>query len=280
MSTKTKQCAIDATLNLARVALPAFEASPLGEPWAAFDAEAARAVADVKARAREALFPSEIRPVDPEVFAAFEFLEEDADLSSYVSHLADVHARAVSTYPELAAFVRSPAVLARVRRVAASLAQRQMRTSEDVGRELVEALSKAVAGQLAGTEEFEPAATVLATDVPAMEARLDAARARHEQYARAEIERIEAEKAEADEALAAEERRLRDDLIQFFGARGSRPFSVGARIFSGLGIAAIAAGEAARDIVDQEFGSAPLDALRMLKLETEAAEAVSGHQAS
>lgn len=53
MTTKTKATELEANRDAALAAIPLLEAVPLGQPWAAADAEASRAVAEVEARARE-----------------------------------------------------------------------------------------------------------------------------------------------------------------------------------------------------------------------------------
>lgn len=274
MTTKTNSTELAANRDAALAAIPLLEAVPLGQPWAAADAEASRAIAEVTARARECMFPSEIRLVDPEVFAAFEFLEADTPAPEYAGCLADVHARSLETFPELAAFIRSSAVGRRVQRVGAALATRAGRR-DDVGETYVIQLQRSIAPQLVGLAEFEPAATILAVDVPAMETRLDAARHRHEEHTRSEVERLEAERVAADEALAAVDRERRSALSSFFAARAARTFFVNGQTFTGAGVAAIVRGEAARDVVQLELGSAPIDLIESLRAETEAAEAVA-----
>ena len=254
-------------------ALGGLDSLALGESFAAADAHASAALSELKARARQDVFPPAIGPVAPAVLAAFDFLEGDADPSAYGDFLADVHALSLDSYPDLSALIRSVAVVRRLQNVARSRAVTAGRPADDVATATLDRFHRTIASHLEGRPEFEPAATMIAVDIPALEARLEAARARHEAHARSEVERLTREKAEADQAVADAERARRADVAAFFATRPST-FNLRGRLYSGAGLASIARGEAARDVVDQYLGTEPLEALERLRLETEAVEAV------
>jgi hypothetical protein len=63
-----------------------------------------------------------------------------------------------------------------------------------------------VASDLRGRSEFEPAATVIADTLPALQQRIAAAEGTHKAHAAAELARLEAERHQAEQALVDQRR--------------------------------------------------------------------------
>lgn len=270
--------AIREALHQAEAAVAAHEAVPMGDAWADQDQAAETAIDELGRLARPEVFTTEIHRFDQAVFSAFDLLERSLaeTQSGYAAGVIDAHARSALTYPEFAAFLRSPMVMARVHAAVDATDMRQYgrRSSAAAAlRELVEPVERAMASHLLAGDD-NPAAVVLAEELPSLSARLAASRQAREEFARAEVERATAEHIVADEVTASAERDLRRELATFFSGRASRVFNLrSGYVLSGAGAAAIAAGESARDAIDQMFVSAPLAELEQLRVETEAAEA-------
>lgn len=168
-------------------AIEALEALDLGAPWGAADALAAQALGELATRAALVCFPTEVTPAGADVVADFTFSTANARKQNFAEGLVALHHRAMRTYPALAALLRGPAVRDQV---------------AEVGN--VAEYEAAIAAQLVGVPEFEPWAGILAQEVPALMARLTAAREHHQAHAAAEIERAAREQAEADAVLERE----------------------------------------------------------------------------
>lgn len=258
--------------------LEPFERAPDGHAWSELDAHASAAIEALKGAARDALFPGQITPVDPAVIAAFEFIQSAHPFQTFEALVVDVHARSLNAFPALAAFARSAMVRQRALAIVGMARHRGGAASNGAADEkALTSLESTIAGHLIGSDEHEPAASLLAVDVPVLVARLAAARQRHEDFARSEAERLTAELQAAEKAIADAEASRRQELRQFFAARGSRVFNLSnGRAATGAALAHGADGGAVRDIIGDAFNLASISELDRLRLETEAAEAAVG----
>lgn len=153
-----------------------FEAVDVGQPYADAEQPAARHVAALADAAAAVLFPAFVSAT-ADVLAAFAFHEASFERSQYGLRAAALHAACRELQPTLAAFLRSDVVFGRVRAAALTTAP-----SADLAARADQAVAdyrRALAGQLIGVAGFEPAASVLAVCVPALQARLAACRQRH-----------------------------------------------------------------------------------------------------
>jgi hypothetical protein len=253
-------------IQTADAAVDTFEALPLGQPFESAWREATTAVDALTQTAHRALFP----PIGPaktvDAIAAFKFAEELFERARYGDRVVDLHHACRPAHPELAAFLRSELVAARI--VAAGA---------DGGPAAVDRARLAIAGQLVGDVAFEPHAHVYAVVAPALAARVLAARARHTEHAAAELARIEREARAAADAIAAADRAEREQLAAYFSQHHGRPFVVGGHVVSGQALAAITRGAGGRDH-DGAFVTFAIAELREARVRTEAADAaIHGH---
>lgn len=195
----------------------AVEALALGEVWAPPLAAAGAAVAADRATAAEALFAPELMAA-ADAYAAFQFYAGRIGPARYGTQLATLHQRALASFPDLARLLRSADIVEDVGAAAAGLAHpmTELETHAAAGARAAAAArceyERAIAHQLADIPKHELAAEARALLVAEdLAARLAAARARHEAYAAAELERVDAEQQAAARAIAAESaRRVRE----------------------------------------------------------------------
>lgn len=256
-------------------AVSLLENLPLGDASAPAEAMALASAAEIAGHARAKVFPAAIARVDP---VALQVADRYLDFANRAAEaVADVHQRSVESFPELAALVRTDIIMARVR---ADLERRALASGYRADHESVNSglatLEATLAGQLRGRPEFEPAASVLADDVPAWRRRIQASRERREQFARAEVERLTADREAAAIAVQRAEIDRRNDHQAFFAARASRVFNLpNGVVAEGQAVAALVRGSMAYDVQGQCIAATlSLAAADQLRLETEAAEAV------
>jgi hypothetical protein len=175
----------------AETALQALEALPLDAPYARALAAADAALAALQDRARDQLFPPRLEPADPGTLLDFQILTADVLPRSAPADLAARHAEA---YPALQGLIRG---IRGQRLLRAALAASTASLAEGLA-----AFEQAVAGQLVGQAAHEPAASLLAHELPAGWARAAAARTAHEAHAQQETARRAAERDEAARVLA------------------------------------------------------------------------------
>lgn len=179
----------------------ALEATPLGEPWrAALDA-ATSAVASLRAGAVTTVFPTEIQPMSADTVALYaEFIRRPAPMR-FGEEASGFHARAVSSHPELARAFRSREAIADVETAASQVAVPAShleahgvavaRTAAEARKRYEVAICVAIAN--VNRHELGDAARAV-LEAEALIVRIDVARQRHEEHARAELARVEAER--------------------------------------------------------------------------------------
>ncbi|HEX7126649.1 MAG TPA: hypothetical protein VF406_12910 [Thermodesulfobacteriota bacterium] len=208
----------------AEAAVAKLEALGENEPFAEPLAAAERAVAALEVPARASLFPEQLEPVDAGVLADWQDLRGDLHRLRIAESLAELHGHA---FPELQRVIRGPRGQDLVRRAAWAASGALGREPEAVVAEQLATFTRLVAGQLVGQAEHEPWATILGATVPALRARLLAARTALEQRAAAAAERLRQEEAEAERVLAeatVERRRALAERLERMPA--SRLFTV------------------------------------------------------
>jgi len=157
-------------------AVAALEQLPLGVPHAVAEERAREAVMDVRSPALQRLFPEmpTQRAGLADVISAFGFYEQQFAPAKYWQHVADLHRKAIDTYPELAAFIRSGMVSERVLFIANGQAATVGRAPSEFADEIHKRLRHAIAEQLRGAEPHEPYASIIG-EAAAWGARIDAA---------------------------------------------------------------------------------------------------------
>lgn len=236
-----------AKLNVAaEAALEAAEGLAAGGAFAAPCDAAEAAIRALAAPARAVLFPPFTRGT-ADLVASFNFVSMTWERSQFAVRVVDLHARCLDVDPALAAFLRGGAVADRVRWFAAEQSGRVGRQAADVAGEAIDAYELGIARQLVGCAQCEPAATVLAADVPTQRARLATCRARHEAHARQEIARLDSEQRAAEAAIVEAERVEREELAQFFAGRAGLAHVVRGTVISGTALASIARRSGGRD---------------------------------
>lgn len=198
----------DCTSAAERVA--EIERLPLGDPSApALMTEAAQAIAAERIAAELRCFPPDLTPVSADAIAAYTMLTERIGSTAvrYGERLADLHRRAVTSHPELAALCRSPEAIDDVAAAAGSLAvpehhrETHATAAARAGAAATARYRLDIASHLAAApgDALGDAARVL-LDCPTLAGRLDAARARHEEHVRLDRERLAAEQQAAAQA--------------------------------------------------------------------------------
>jgi hypothetical protein len=255
----------------AQAAVQTFEGLALGQPYASLADAAGAAVGALAAGARTALFPA-IVPMTADSVTAFTFHEESFTRSGYASHAANLHQQCLAVMPSLASFLRSGPVCARVAAAAVASAPAVSGTQADVAARAVEGYQRTIAGQLVGIPEFEPAASILAVTGPALQARIETCRARHEAHVKAELDRIEGEKNIAAEVVKAAEVQQREELAAYFAARHGKAFSIRGNILSAQALAAILRHEGGRNFDGDFVTGLTLEELQALRVREEAGD--------
>ncbi|MEO9184077.1 MAG: hypothetical protein ABI467_11340 [Kofleriaceae bacterium] len=187
----------------AESAVAAVETLELGSPWAELAAAAAAGIAADRAAAVAKLFPLELAPVTGDTIAQYAALTSRLGAAGYAAGLASYHARSIEAHPELAAALRSQEALADVEAAATHFATPERHEPHAVAGARAAAVARRqyetmIAAQLVAVEghPLAPSARAL-LECDALQARLVAARSRHEEHARAELERAEADRLAA-----------------------------------------------------------------------------------
>ena len=261
----------DTGTTAAEEAVSAFDALVLGQPFAAEADAATEAVGTLRAAATAALFPA-IVSASADTIALYEFATATFSRQNFGAELAGLHQQALAGAPALAKFLRSGLVTSRVKSAAASTAPASSTPIAVAEDEAVDRYRQAIASQLVGIPEYEPAASVLSVVVPALEARIAACRVKHQQHVAGELQRIEAETRQAAETIAAAEKQQREELATFFMAKHGRPFVVRGGVLSGAALAQAARRSGVRD-QDGYFLQISLAELQALRVREEAGDA-------
>lgn len=257
---------MNTTIHNATVAVEALDAVAPGQPFDDPARAAASGVSTMEAEAAAAIFKPGVEPIDPAVAAAVTFAIDDAPLGRFGAYLADLHAVAT---PDVAAFLRSALVIARVRSVAAS------QSTDEITSAAVEQYQRAVAAQLVDDPILGPAARIFAVEAPELQARIDAAVAAHRRHRETEIERIEREQREDAEVETRAAAAEREELAAFFKTRHGLTYTVSNRTLVATAIAALLLGNRAYDVFGEVVETVSFHEVRLLRRKTEAAEAVT-----
>jgi hypothetical protein len=206
-------------------AVEAFEALPLGEPWAAAHATAVKAIDELIARSHARLFPPDVPDVPPEAFAHFSFMTGHFGVGrARIDQQIAFHAQMVRAGRyDLAALARSRPQLDIVSRAATlNMDPASKAVALDAA---ASKFHRACAGHLAATDH-DPADAArallhgfdLAARAIAEETRREAHAA--DVLARAEADRREAERVRVQEldavylAAQADTERLKSETVQ------------------------------------------------------------------
>jgi hypothetical protein len=195
--TTPRDRAPDPLLTAADRAVAALELLAPGSPFAEPLAAAAAALAALRAAAVALLFPDQLEPASAETLLDLDRLTGPVRFETAAAELAALHGQA---YPALALAIRGPRGRHVLQTALGIYAGRILRP--EAVTEGLAVFERAVAAQLVGQAEHEPAASLLAHELPALQARLDTARAAHEAHARAEADRLQREHEEAARVLA------------------------------------------------------------------------------
>jgi len=261
---------LDTGTTAAQEAVLSFEAVVLGQPYAVDGDAASEAVGSLKAASTAALFPA-IVSASADTIALYEFATATFSRQNFGAELAGLHQQALAGAPALAKFLRSGLVTSRVKSAAASTAPASSTPIAVAEDEAVDRYRQAIASQLVGIPEYEPAASVLSVVVPALEARIAACRVKHQQHVAGELQRIEAETRQAAETIAAAEKQQREELATFFMAKHGRGFAIHGEIFSGAALSRAAKRIGVQDN-DGYFVPFKLEELQALRVREEAAD--------
>ena len=198
----------------------AFEAQP---DSAELEREATSAIEELRQEAVSHIFPTTIVPAGADLVADYAWHTELVPSGAVGDEVAAIHGRCIETHPKLAAFLRSPGVVSRVRASAARRSVALARPAAEVSAEGVRAYQRTIASQLYARGDLEPWTGTLAVGIPELEARIHDAHELHE--AAADEKRVELEAAELAE------------LISFYRAHPRHAFVVGRSSYGGHGIA-------------------------------------------
>jgi hypothetical protein len=179
--------------------IAALENLTLGEPWAGLLATAESALAAARAEAEAEVFPTTLAPTTADAIAEYTWRTSRLPAAGYGTSLAQIHRRAVVDHPELARLLRSQDALDDVGAAAAQLAYPGPGETHAVAGARAAAIAcaeykLAIGRHVAETETgAAPAARALVAVADDLAIRLAAAKARHQEHARAEIERADLE---------------------------------------------------------------------------------------
>jgi hypothetical protein len=207
--------------------MSAAEAIAIGEPFGAALNGAARTIAALETAAHPALFPRFVNAT-ADTLALLDFHEGGWLRPHYAESAAELHRACLDEAPQLAAMLRSAVVIDRL-----VDCHPERPDAEDLYR-------RAIAEQLVGRDDFEPYASVIAVDVPALHKRIEVCRQRHDAHQHAEFDRVRRARQEEADAIAAETQRRRDEVARFFLGRNDWKFIVRGSTFSGGTLASAA----------------------------------------
>lgn len=176
--------------------------------------QAAReAVATDLETAEAALFPDELRPQSADVFAAIRHHSERWNAGpAYQAGLLDLHAKSLTTWPELADALRANDMVEDVAQAAAALASRTQRDETEVAAESRRSCRAALAAQLAKAKhELGPKARSYLEALD-LERRTTAAANKHQTHIKTTLN------AAADLRRHAEERRIQESNLTLSAA--------------------------------------------------------------
>jgi hypothetical protein len=258
----------------AQRAVDRLRAVPLGERFSDALDGAMTAVAVALEACHDTIFPNEIRPVSAESVKIYDLaLAGPLRIDEIVGRLILLHACAVDTHPELAAFLRSPVVRWVIADQTSALAARTGKSEVEISNAEVDRFEVDCASCLIGSQAFEPAATLFVESIPALRKSLEEIRQAHLTFARQERDRIDAEQRAASEAAAHAERERRERVAAFFSSRSGQIFTIDGRALSGSAIGQIARRQAARDLDGEIVGQAvTLEQLELALRRTQASE--------
>lgn len=168
----------------AELAVERYEALPVGRPFQSVHEAAVESILELKLPAVRALLPLYVR-TSADTVSTFVFYEETWPQSRYWECAADLHDRCFDVDPEMASLLRSAALEDRIAAAAAAHSAVLARDKNQYAEEVLERYRARIAGQLLGVDAFEPFASVLAKQVPALTARIDAVHQRHAAAAKA-----------------------------------------------------------------------------------------------
>jgi hypothetical protein len=202
-------------LELAEKATAELEREPgtIG-PWNDIADRATSALDAVAALMSARIFPSTVSPCGADCVADFGLYSEMIPRVKFGEGLAQLHRRCQQAHPALAELLRSPHVLDRVRLAAESTASVYAEDPAVFAEAAVQRYQVAIAQNLIGVDEFEPFATAVAVNIPALRARLINALTRHSEHARVELERVVREDQEAAERIAAGRRSMLENFFR------------------------------------------------------------------
>lgn len=198
----TKPCA-------ASEVVAAVEQLELGQPFADLVRAAKKAIDELRDAAVAEIFPEHIAPIAADAYAGLAHYTGRFSRVTYAADMVRLHARCLSTHPDLARLIRTPEVrgdvgLAAEARSAPAPGERPVAAGIRVANEAMGAFDLEIARQLvaAGHDHSEAARdVVVAADLAD---RLIAAEARHKEAAGAALAKLEAERQAAEQAREAE----------------------------------------------------------------------------
>lgn len=182
-------------------AVEALETLELGAPYAEPYRQADAEVSALRDSATERLAPSVMLPLEAGALAAFALDSELWPRSSWGRCALDMLARAADTWPELVRVILRRETLERIGFFAAANASADMQVR--AAEEARSAFLLGAARLLTEHATYGQAARDLLLSEE-MRGRIEAARERHEQHTRAELERAERERQAAERARAEE----------------------------------------------------------------------------
>ena len=196
-------------LETAEAAVTEIETIEVGEPPDDALDTADDALAELRERTTAHIFPAAPTPIGADVRADFDCYAKGAPVDGYGEFLAQLHVGALNSYLELASFLRSVSVGRRVCSMAAARAAAHGRPdSAEFSVEKLQDYQRLISAQLHERGELEPFARILTEEVPALKARLAAAREPHETRAEADSETARQERLERRAKLVQQFRKL------------------------------------------------------------------------
>jgi hypothetical protein len=267
---------LDRLTAAAAAAVSAFEATPLGEPFAGALDEAIVALEAAELAATSIGFPDSIQPIAPAALATFQQLAAHVPVASGPAGLAHIHRLFLDGWPEAAALTRGPIGrlwLGELQSVYASRLNRA-RDAGSVGADGRVQFTELASAQVLARDPDCAWARFLAETLPALGERFVVAADAHEAHRALELAKREAEEADRVAAVASAERRRREDLREFFLSRCGQPFILAGRVVYGQALDRVIRGVEARDAEGTLLRGVTVEQLDVLRAKTEAAERV------
>lgn len=208
MEPPTEQLKLEDELEIEAVAQPVQELtfSTDGSAFRSAADRAGNAIAELRSKALDHLFPAKISPTSADAYEALRYYSGRTSGATYGLAMASIHGRSLDLWPELADLIRRPEVLRDVGRAAAAQAERVQADGGSAAEKAIAEFQRTIAEQLASADHSLAGAAAKFLAAEQLRTDLEAELERRKSLA---AELLEAERRREAEAAAIREREAR-----------------------------------------------------------------------